>query len=66
VVLLLVIALIAGVIPVGVDVLVGGVELLPLGAVIDEVGGTAAHEADPITTRKEYVFIGGNNFRRLL
>jgi hypothetical protein len=43
-VLLLIIAL-AIVIPVGVVVLVGGVELLPLGAVGDEVGGVAALEA---------------------
>jgi hypothetical protein len=47
--LLLVIALIAGVIPVVVVliVLIGGVELLPLGAVSDEVGGVAALEATP-------------------
>jgi hypothetical protein len=43
-VLLLIIAL-AIVIPVGVVVLVGGVKLLPLGAVGDEVGGVAALEA---------------------
>jgi hypothetical protein len=48
-VLLLVIALIAGVIPVVVVliVLIGGVELLPLGAVSDEVSGVAALEATP-------------------
>jgi uncharacterized membrane protein YoaK (UPF0700 family) len=44
-VLLLAIALVAGVIPVVIVVLVGGVELLPLGAVGDEVGGVAALEA---------------------
>jgi hypothetical protein len=46
VVLLLVVALVAGVVLVGVVILVGGVELLPLGAVDDEVGSTA-HEATP-------------------
>jgi hypothetical protein len=48
-VLLLVITLIAGVIPVVVVliVLIGGVELLPLGAVSDEVSGVAALEATP-------------------
>jgi hypothetical protein len=48
-VLLLVIALITGVIPVVVVliVLIGGVELLPLGAVSDEVSGVAALEATP-------------------
>jgi hypothetical protein len=47
--LLLVIALVAGVVPVVivVVVLVGGVELLPLGAVGDEVGGVAALEGAP-------------------
>jgi hypothetical protein len=40
-------ALVAGVIPVVVVVLVGGVELLPLGAVGDEVGGVTALEAAP-------------------
>jgi hypothetical protein len=44
-VLLLIVALVAGVVPVIVVVLVGGVELLPLGAVGDEVGGVAALEA---------------------
>jgi hypothetical protein len=48
VVLLLVIALVARVVPVVVVVLVGGgVELLPLGAVGDEVGGVTALEAAP-------------------
>jgi hypothetical protein len=43
----LVVAL-AGVVPLGVVILVGGgVELLPLGAVSDEVGGVAALEAAP-------------------
>jgi hypothetical protein len=46
-VLLLTLALVAGVIPVVVVVLVGGVELLPLGAVGDKVGGVAALEAAP-------------------
>jgi hypothetical protein len=45
VVLLLALALVAGVVLVVVVVLVGGVELLPLGAVGDEVGGVAALEA---------------------
>jgi hypothetical protein len=40
-VLLLVVALVVGVL-VGVVIHVGGVELLPLGAVGDEVGGVAA------------------------
>jgi hypothetical protein len=35
------------VVPAGVVVLVGGVELLPLGAVVDEVGGVAALKATP-------------------
>jgi hypothetical protein len=47
VVLLLALALVVGVIPVVVVVLVGGVELLPLGAVGDEVGGVAALEVAP-------------------
>jgi hypothetical protein len=46
-VLLLALALVAGIIPVVVVVLVGGVELLPLGAVGDEVGGVTALEAAP-------------------
>jgi hypothetical protein len=46
-VLLLALALVTGVIPVVVVVLVGGVELLPLGAVNDEVAGVAALEATP-------------------
>jgi hypothetical protein len=40
-------ALVAGVIPVVVVVLVRGVELLPLGAVGDEVGGVTTLEAAP-------------------
>jgi hypothetical protein len=44
---LLVIALVAGVIPIVVVVLVGGVDLLPLGALSDEVGGVTALEAAP-------------------
>jgi hypothetical protein len=44
--LLLVVALVV-VIPLGVVVLVGGVELLPLGAVGGEVDGVAAVEAFP-------------------
>jgi hypothetical protein len=47
VVLVLAIALVLGVIPDGVVVLVGGIELLPLGAAGDEVGGVAALEAAP-------------------
>jgi hypothetical protein len=47
VVLLLVVALVAGVIPVVIVVLVGGVKLLPLGAVGDEVDGVATLEAAP-------------------
>jgi hypothetical protein len=46
-VLLLVIALVAGVVPVVVVVFVGGVKLLPLRAVGDEVGGVATLEAAP-------------------
>jgi hypothetical protein len=46
-VLLLAIAFVARVISVVVVVLVGGVKLLPLGAVGDEVGGVAALEAAP-------------------
>jgi hypothetical protein len=46
-VLLLALGLVTGVIPVIVVVLVGGVELLPLGAVSHEVGGVAALEAAP-------------------
>jgi hypothetical protein len=47
-VLLLALALVTGVIPIVVVVLVvGGVELPPLGAVSDEVGGVAALEAAP-------------------
>jgi type IV secretory pathway TrbL component len=47
VVLLLALALVTGVIPVVVVILVGGVELLSLGAIGDEVGGAAALEAAP-------------------
>jgi hypothetical protein len=47
VVLLLALALVAGVVLVVVVVLVGGVELLPLGAVGDEVGGVAALKVAP-------------------
>jgi hypothetical protein len=46
-VLLLALALVAGVISVVVVVLVGGVDLLSLGAVGDEVGGVTALEAAP-------------------
>jgi hypothetical protein len=46
-ILLLVVTLVAGVVLDGVVVLVGGVELLPLGAVGDEVGGVTALEAAP-------------------
>jgi hypothetical protein len=46
-VLLLSLALVAGVISVVVVVLVGGVELLLLGAVSDKVGDVAALEAAP-------------------
>jgi hypothetical protein len=45
-VVLLVIAL-AIVVPLGVVILIRGVELLPLGAVSDEVGGVTALEAAP-------------------
>jgi hypothetical protein len=46
-VLLLALALVAGVIPVIIVVLVGGVKFLPLGAVGDEVGGVTALKAAP-------------------
>jgi hypothetical protein len=46
-VLLLLIAL-AVVVPIGVVILVGGVKLLPLGAVGDEAGGVAALKAAPM------------------
>jgi hypothetical protein len=46
-VLLLALALVAGVIPVVVVVFVGGVDLLPLGAVGDEVSGVATLETAP-------------------
>jgi type IV secretory pathway TrbL component len=45
-VLLLILAL-AVVVPVGIIILVGGVELLPLGAVGDKVGGSTTLEAAP-------------------
>jgi hypothetical protein len=46
-VLLLALALVARVVPVVVIVLVGGIELLPLGSVGDEVGGVTALETAP-------------------
>jgi hypothetical protein len=46
-ILLLVVTLAARVVPIGVVVLVGGVELLPLGAVGDEVGGVTTLKATP-------------------
>jgi hypothetical protein len=46
-VLLLALALVTGVVLVVVVVLVGGVQLLPLGAVGDEVGGVSTLEATP-------------------
>jgi hypothetical protein len=46
-VLLLALALVAGVISVVVIVLIGGVELLPLGAVSDKVGGVATLKTTP-------------------
>jgi hypothetical protein len=45
-VLLLVVTIVV-VVPLDVVILVGGVELLPLGAVGDEVGGVATLEATP-------------------
>jgi hypothetical protein len=45
--LLLVVALVAGVIPVGVVVLVGGVKLLPQGTINDKVSGVTTLEATP-------------------
>jgi hypothetical protein len=45
--LLLVIVFVTGVVPVVVLVLIGGVKLLPLGALGDEVGGVTALEAAP-------------------
>jgi hypothetical protein len=47
VILLLALALVAGVIPNVVVVLVGGVELLLLGAVCNEVGGVATLKVAP-------------------
>jgi hypothetical protein len=46
-VLLLVVTLVAVVVSVGVVVLVGGVEFLPLGEIDDEVSGVATLEAAP-------------------
>jgi hypothetical protein len=46
-VLLLTIALVTGVVPVVLVVLLGGVKLLPFGAIGDEVGGVVALEATP-------------------
>jgi hypothetical protein len=46
-VLLLILTLVAGVVPVVVVILVRGAELLPLGAIGDEVGGVATLEATP-------------------
>jgi hypothetical protein len=46
-VLLLALALVTGVVPVVVVVLIGGVELLSLGAVGDEVDGVATLKATP-------------------
>jgi hypothetical protein len=46
-VLLLALAFVAGVVPIVVVVLVGGVKLLPVGVVGDEVGGVAALKAAP-------------------
>jgi hypothetical protein len=43
----LVVTLVAGVVPVGVVILVGGAELLPIGAIDDEVSGVTALEAAP-------------------
>jgi hypothetical protein len=47
VVLLLVVALVAVVIPVGIVILVGGLELLPLRSIGDEMSSVAALEAVP-------------------
>jgi hypothetical protein len=47
VVLLRVVALVGGIIPVGLVILVGGVKLLPLGAVGNEVDGVTALNAAP-------------------
>jgi hypothetical protein len=45
--LLLVVTLVAGVISVGIVVLIGGVELLPLGAIGDEVSDVIILKAAP-------------------
>jgi hypothetical protein len=47
VILLLVAALVVVVVPVGVVILIGGVKLLPLRAISDEVSGVTALEAAP-------------------
>jgi hypothetical protein len=47
VVLILALALVAEVVPVVLVILIGGVKLLPLGLIGDEVGGVAALEAAP-------------------
>jgi hypothetical protein len=47
VVLLLVVTLVARVVSVSIVVLVGGVKLLPLGAIGDEVSGVTTLEAAP-------------------
>jgi hypothetical protein len=44
---LLVVALVARVVPVGVVLLVGGVKLLPLGIIDDEVSGVASLKEAP-------------------
>jgi hypothetical protein len=44
-ILLLVVALVAEIVPVGVVIIVGGLKLLPLRAVGDKVGGVTALEA---------------------
>jgi hypothetical protein len=46
-VLLIVVTLIARVVPVGVVILIGGVKLLALGAIGDEVSGVTALKATP-------------------
>jgi hypothetical protein len=43
----LVVTLVAGVVPVGVVILVGGAELLPIGEIGDEVSGVTTLEAAP-------------------
>jgi hypothetical protein len=46
-VVLLLFTLVAGVVPVGIVILVGGVKLLPLGAIGDEMSVVTALEAAP-------------------